>query len=144
MVYIEILVLDQCCCEKNNITCLHIFFLNLTGWHKEGAATRKATTQKMHKMASSWQMSPETGLKIFLQAQVVVSDFLGTKCFNTAIHAVCAIVTCTKHKLKQQSSKQAKIDLMIGTVYRRLVSKDSIVFQQKQVLSLSYAFLSKS
>lgn len=64
-------------------------------------------------------MSPETGLKIFLQAQVVVSDYLGTKCFNTAIHAVCAIVTCTKHKLKQQSSKQAedfKEDQFLKTV----------------------------
>lgn len=42
---------------------------------------------------------PETGLKIFLKAQVVVSDVLDTQRLNAAIFY--AIVTCTKHKLKQ-------------------------------------------
>ena len=37
MVYIDIVVLDQCCCPKNTVTCLWIFFMNSARtWYEEG------------------------------------------------------------------------------------------------------------
>ena len=51
-------------------------------------------------------MSPETGPKTFLKAQIAVSEVLGWQRFYTAVFY--AIVACTKRELKAASPKRAE------------------------------------